>query len=161
VVLCLYNDERSLPSPSLRERAKRFFGGAFRVVFVSDHNRRLARRQLACDLPNAVVMCNPVNLTDSSAVPWPPASASGTRLACVARFSVRHKGHDALFEALSAPVWRERQWELRLFGAGPDEPYMRSLVDHFELGSRVRFMGHVADVRSIWQENELLVLGSY
>jgi glycosyltransferase involved in cell wall biosynthesis len=112
-------------------------------------------------LPNAVVMNNPVNLSDSSAVPWPVPSPSGVRFTCVARFSVRHKGHDALLEALSAPAWRERPWELRLCGSGPDEQYLRILVQHFGLDGRVRFMGHVADVRSIWKESELLVLPSY
>src|SRR5213593_5148066 len=44
VVLCLYNDERSVARQSLRDRAREFFRGAARVVFVAEQNRRLAER---------------------------------------------------------------------------------------------------------------------
>jgi glycosyltransferase involved in cell wall biosynthesis len=161
VVLCLYNDERSVTTQALRERGARFFRGASRVVFVAEQNLRLASRQLAIPLPNAIVVQNPVNLADTSAVPWPAPTASGARLACVARLSVRHKGHDALLEALAAPVWRDRPWELRLYGRGPDERYVRHLVAHFGLEGRVHLRGHVGDVRSIWTDNELAVIASY
>ena len=161
VVVCQYNDERSIPAAGLRERARRFFGRAFRVVFVAEHNRRLATRQLACDLPNAVVLNNPVNLHGADPVAWPAPSGEGARLACVARLSVRHKGHDVLLEAMAAAVWQAREWRLRLYGGGPDEPYVRALVRHYGLESRVELMGHVSDIRSLWRDNELLVLPSY
>lgn len=160
VVVCQYNDERSLPARALRERAIAFFRRAVRVVFVAEHNRRLASRQLACDLPNAVVLNNPVNLSDTAPVDWPDPS-DGAAFACVARFSVRHKGHDVLLEALGSPTWRDREWRLRLYGDGPDEDYVRALTRHFGLESRVTFMGHVSDIRALWRDNQMLILPSY
>lgn len=159
VVLCLYNDERSVPSPKLRARTREFFAGAARVGFVSQHNLTLAERQLACRLPNAVVLRNPVNLADTAPVAW-PVGGRVARLASVARLSVRHKGQDVLLEALGAPAWRARPWECRIYGKGPDEEYIGALVRHFGLEDRVRLMGHAADVRALWAENELLVVPS-
>jgi glycosyltransferase involved in cell wall biosynthesis len=161
VVVCQYNDERSIPSPALRERARAFFQRASKVVFVAEQNRRLASRQLACELPTAVVLNNPVNLSDAAVLAWPAPSPEGARLACVARFSVRHKGQDVLLEALAAPAWRDRAWRLRFYGGGPDEAYVRALVAYYGLQARIDFMGHVSDIRALWCDNELLVLPSY
>jgi glycosyltransferase involved in cell wall biosynthesis len=160
VVLCLYNDERSIARQSLRDWGRDFLGGAARVAFVSEHNRRLAERQLACDLPNALVLQNPVNVSDTAPLSW-PSSGRVARLACVARLSIRHKGQDALLDALRTPPCPSRPWQLRLYGKGPDEQHLRALVSHYGLAGRVHFMGHVPDVQGIWAENELLVLPSY
>lgn len=160
VVVCQYNDEMLLTNSALRPRAATFLGSATRVVFVAEHNRRLAERQLAIRLPNAALGQNPVNLRSTAAVPW-PAAQSTARFCCVARLETRHKAQDVLLEALAAPPWSERAWELRCYGAGPDHEYLRQLAHMFGIADRVRFMGHVADVRAVWTDNEMLVLPSF
>jgi len=158
VVVCQYNKETFPLNEAARESAKQFLSRAFRVAFVAEESARTAERQLAASLPNAMVVRNPVNLTDLSAVPWP--SLGQACLASVARLEVDAKGQDTLFEALSSPAWRGRDWQLRLYGQGPDDTYLRKLARHYGISERVVFMGQVSDVRSIWSENHLLVLPS-
>lgn len=160
VVVCQYNDEMLLTNQGLRNRALAFYGGAARVVFVAHHNRRLAERQLACRLPNAVVVQNPLILANTTPVPWRTRSET-VRFCSVARLHTRHKGQDVLLEAFSASVWRQRPWELRLYGAGPDDDYLHRLAQMFDIADRVKFMGHVPDVGTLWAENDILVLSSY
>jgi len=161
VVVCQHNNEWLYAiDPKLREQSRELLGGAHRVVFVAEHNRRLAERQLASALSNAVVLCNPVNLADAAPLPW-PACAETVRLASVARLDVRFKGQDALLEALAGKAWRQRRWELRFYGTGPDEVYLRELGAFLGIAERLRFMGHAADIRSVWAENHLLVLPSW
>ncbi|MFZ5829040.1 MAG: glycosyltransferase family 4 protein [Planctomycetota bacterium] len=141
-----------------RCEAAAFYRGASKIVFVADRNRRAVERQLACTLEQAVVLQNPVQLSDLSDVAWPQADTPA--LGVVARLHTPTKGHDLLFEALSEPAWQARQWKLNLYGSGPDEPYLRALAQTLGIAGRVAFHGHVRDVRQVWKENHMFVLPS-
>jgi glycosyltransferase involved in cell wall biosynthesis len=145
------------PDAAAAAVTRRAFEHGHRVGFVSEHNRQLVRRQLNAALPNAVVIRNPVNLSDISAVPWPAGPA---RLASVARLQLHHKGQDLLLHALGQPQWRQRDWRLRLYGEGPDAAEVGGLVERLSLKDRVEFVGHVGDVRALWADNHLLVMPS-
>jgi len=143
---------------TLRDRSRELYARAACVAFVSQQNAAVAERQLARPIPQAVVLRNPINLSDLTVVPWP--SSRSVNLASVARLAAAHKGQDILFETLGAPMWRERDWQLRLYGEGPDRKYLEELAHYFGIAERVKFVGHVNDVRGVWGENHLLVLPS-
>ncbi|TMA87219.1 MAG: glycosyltransferase family 4 protein [Deltaproteobacteria bacterium] len=157
VVVCQYNDDRIL-SRDIRHSAKEFFERAFRVAFISRENIKSVERQLARNLANAIVVQNPVNLSDISAVPY--SSSGSVCIANVARLDAAYKGQDILLEVLGSPLWRSRDWRLRLFGEGQDRKYLEALAQHYGIAGRVEFCGHVNDIRSIWEVNHLLVLPS-
>jgi glycosyltransferase involved in cell wall biosynthesis len=81
-------------------------------------------------------------------------------MASVARLQMRFKGQDEMFEALAQPHWRDRDWQLNLYGTGPDLEHLRRLAKFFEIAERVKFHGHVDDIRRVWAENQLLVMPS-
>jgi L-malate glycosyltransferase len=159
VVVCQCNEGLPvLTKGHSREHISNLFSRAYRVLFVSNQNRVDAERQLATGIYNSDVVLNPVNLSNRSYLTWPE---SGTlRLASVARLEAMWKGQDILIEALSADQWKNRDWRLTLYGSGVDEPYLRSLVEFFGLQEQITFAGHVADVRSIWAREQILVLTS-
>lgn len=159
VVVCQYNDEFQINGTALRERARRFFQGAARVGFVAEHNLHLAERQLACALPQAIVVRNPVNLASTDFLPWPAAATA--RFCCVGRLQTRHKGQDVLFETLSRPPWRDRAWQLTLYGDGPERTYLQELARYLGIAERMCFAGHVTDLRQVWAENQILLLPSH
>ena len=55
---------------------------------------------------------------------------------------------------------RGRDWRLRLYGDGKDRKYLEELARHYAIAERVEFCGHIKDIRSIWEWNQLLVLPS-
>ena len=138
--------------------AQKLFSQAAHHVFVSHNNQKLAERQLAQSLPNAVLLQNPVNLSEVTMVPWP--SQSTICFANVARLDAALKSQDVLFETLSSPTWKQRNWQCRLYGSGPDQAYLEALAQHYDITHKVEFMGHVNDIRSIWSDNHLLLLPS-
>jgi glycosyltransferase involved in cell wall biosynthesis len=160
VIISQLNYEAIPVSPAARRKIRETFAGASSVAFVSERNLRQARRHLAWDVPNGVVVRNPVNLASTDEVAWPASAGSELSAAGVARLDTGHKGQDALLEALSDPAWRPRSWGLDLYGAGPDEAYLRDLIAYYGLGERVRLRGHAQDVRSIWASHHLLALPS-
>jgi hypothetical protein len=69
------------------------------VAFVSQQNLRVTEHQLAVNLPNACVICDPVNLTDFKPVPW--ARSDVVEVATVVRLNVDYKGQDVLLQTLA------------------------------------------------------------
>lgn len=159
VVICQFNQEDLFVSGKYFQTARTLYGRAAAVVFVAEHNHRLTERQLAMRLPQGVVLRNPVNLPDTSILPW-TGDDSVLRMATVARLSVGTKGFDLLFRALGTPAWQSRAWRLELCGTGNDDSYLRELAGFFGILDRVVFRGHVSDIRSVWAANDVLVLAS-
>src|SRR5258705_5127200 len=157
VVVCQFNYDDA-GRGEIRDSAREFFKRASRVVFVSRKNLKSVERQLAHKLTNAICLQNPVNLNDLSAVPC--SSSRSISMANVARLSAAHKGQDILLEVLGSPIWRQRDWRLRLYGEGRDGEYLAALARYYAIADRVELCGHVTDIRPIWQVNHLLVLPS-
>jgi L-malate glycosyltransferase len=157
IAVCQHNTDSPLGETN-RQIIKDFFQQASKVLFVSQHNLDLAKRQLAFPLLNAQIIHNPVNLTSAEIQPFP--NNSTIRFASVARLDVFNKGQDLLFEALSAKQWRDRDWECNLYGKGEDLSYLENLARLYAIQDKVKFRGHVQDIKKIWAENHILVLPS-
>lgn len=157
VALCQYNTDFEPLTDAERDRARRYFGGAAAVAFVSEANRASAERHLAEPLHRAVVVQNPVTRCPAL-LPWPDDGPA--RFACVARLEAGAKGQDLLLSAVAGERWRERDWELSLAGSGPHEDWLRALTAHHSLSDRVRFCGHVRDIEELWRTHHVLVLPS-
>jgi len=158
VLLCQYNDDRVLPD-SIRAAAKVYFANARTVAFVAKDNMAAAQRQLVDQISNGIVVQNPLNLNSLEAVAWPETIAPSP-IACVARLEAGTKGHDILLAVLAQSRWRERAFRLSLYGTGSGEKYIRDLIAFYGLGDKVNMAGHVADIRSVWAKEQLLVLAS-
>jgi glycosyltransferase involved in cell wall biosynthesis len=134
------------------------YTGARRVFCVSRRNLDLLCLQMGEPLLNGEVAWNPYSVSTERAPAWPD-EIGGWRLACVARIDPAAKGQDLLLQVLARPEWRDRPIELNLFGMGPDEAVLRRLCGMLQLNN-VYFRGHVKEIRTIWEQNHLLVLPS-
>jgi glycosyltransferase involved in cell wall biosynthesis len=146
---------------ALAERYRAALGAALRCYFVSNANRRLAEKQIGCELPDAEIVRNPFNVDFGASPLWPPLGRNGElRFACVGRLEPPSKGQDILLEALAGPAWATRNWRLHLYGDGLNREGVKRLAQHLGLADRVVFEGHVGDVEEIWSLNHVLVMPS-
>lgn len=159
VVIVQANSEGLVGAEVERHQLRAFYGQAKMVVFVSNHNLKLAERQLAWQFPAAYVIPNPLRLATPSPVPW-PKDDKVWQLAVVARLEVVDKQQDHLLEALSDAAWQTRNWRLTFYGSGADESHIRRLINFFGLQGRVELGGFVKDFRDIWARHHLHVLPS-
>lgn len=141
-----------------RATIRDFFQKAYRVVFVADENLRGAERQIAADIENSIVLRNPVNISSAEVLPWSESETAS--FATVARLDVVTKAQDVLLQALSGDEWRQRNWQLTVYGSGPHGQYLGELTRHYQLQDKVIFAGQAADIRSVWEKNQLLTLPS-
>ncbi len=154
-----YNDDDDDLRPAARNLAIAINHHAALNAFVAKRNIAQAERALRASVPRARVLRNPVNLRDTSPLPW-PGGDSPAHFAVVARLQASTKGHDLLFDALDQPQWRDRDWRLSIFGEGPDADAFKAQASRTELTGRVTFHGHAPDIRDIWATRHILILPS-
>jgi glycosyltransferase involved in cell wall biosynthesis len=149
------------PDDALAERYRAALAAALRCFFVSDANRRIAEKQIGCELLNAKLVRNPFNVDFNASPPWPVVGWDGEfRFACVARLEPTGKGQDILFEVLAGSEWRERNWRLHLYGDGKNRNGLERWAQRLGVADRVVFEGFVAEVEGIWALNHVLVMPS-
>lgn len=131
---------------------------AKKVLFVSEGNLEIARRHLCSNIDNAMVVRNPVNLSNIGILPFPKEET--VHFAMVGILVTDHKGQDLVLGALRQEQWRDRKWHLNIYGAGLDEGYLKQLTAFFGLNDRVTFHGKVNDIKEVWKKNSLLLMPS-
>ncbi|WP_197169372.1 glycosyltransferase [Novipirellula galeiformis] len=155
------HSEHDWPTDDLANRWRNAWLSSAQCYFVSHANLQLVETQIACDLPNATVVANPIQVPRDHQPCWPEdPPESDYQLANVARLHPPSKGQDILLKTLSIPKWRERPIHVNIYGSGPMEGTLKMLTEVYELCSRVTFHGHVQNVSEIWRQNHLLLLPS-
>lgn len=137
---------------------KEAFALADKVFFVSTRSLETAKRHLCSDIPNGIVLRNPVNLSSTEPLPFPSLS-NGIRFATVGNLITAHKGQDVLIDALSK--WEFKDWTLNMYGSGPDKEYIQNLIAYLHLENKITLHGSVSDIRKVWQDNHALLMPSH
>ncbi|MEX1201617.1 MAG: glycosyltransferase, partial [Ferruginibacter sp.] len=136
------------------------FEQADKILFVSERNKEVAFSQLGKSFGNAAVIRNPVNMASIDYLPFPNAQEP-FQMAMVGNLVTSHKGQDLMLQALANDKWKQQQWQLNIYGAGPDEQRLKQLTQSLQLQHKTTFHGRVADIRSIWQKNHILLMPSH
>lgn len=156
VLFVHFNSDRlHLPRTALRQWLPTLAG----IVFVSDHNRQLAERQLALDFSKAAVVMNSSRFLPPAVLPMPADTTA--RFACVARLETYWKAQDILIQVLAQPHWRQRDWSLDFYGDGPDRQLLQDLIDHYRIGDKIRLAGYERDLERLWSGHHLHILTSH
>lgn len=156
--ICHSHDQYSFfPNDLWYGQAQQIFENSQKVYFVSRRQWQLTERKLCRKLTNASVTWNPLNLKNKNYISWPEIEP--VQMAIVGNL-ISGKGHDTLFEVLSAQKWREREYTLNIYGKGPGEYYLRDLGKFYDLNDSVKFKGTVISADEIWVNNHILVVPS-
>jgi glycosyltransferase involved in cell wall biosynthesis len=156
VLLC-HCEQPAPPERNLR-RARKVFDQATVVGMVASRLQTISENHLGGPIANVRVFHNPVNLRRIEYLPW-PAPSTPIRFASVGRLDpVKNIG--SLIEALSKAPWRERDWMLTVYGAGPERPILEQQVRQKQLGDRIVFAGYVDDIAAVWATHHVLIMPS-
>lgn len=130
------------------------------TYFVSEGNRKLARKQAAFPMEKTRIVRNPYGVSRDEPCKWPKTEpVESLQIACVGRLDPRSKGQDILIEALASPAWARRSWNLNLYGSGSCKETIIRMAREFGIGERVILKGHIP-VAEIFAENHVLALTS-
>jgi glycosyltransferase involved in cell wall biosynthesis len=150
--------EYDWPDDSRAARLRVAYQKAAGAYFVSNHNLKLAEKQIAAPIPNGEMVWNPFSVDYQTPLTWPEENEE-FRLACVGRLQPQSKGQDVLLRVLSQPRWQERKLKITFFGKGINRQSLQELATLLNVRN-VQFGGFVRGVQSIWAEQHALVLPS-
>ena len=157
-VICHLNHHQpALDAESLR-RARWIVDHAAAFYFPSAWTRKLAETQVAQAIQGARAFSYPHRFDFSRALEFPKFNEA--RIAFVGRLDVYHKGLELALLALAQAKEDGGKFRFTLYGDGPDRPYLEALVQRLSLQHWVTFAGYSADLATIWQSNEILLLPS-
>jgi len=142
------------------EKVSKVFRKAKKVFFVAQKNLKITQQQIAQDIINAEVVYNPINLKSKNYLQHTYTSDQTLRVACVARLECANKGQDILLRTLATEKWMNRDIHFSFYGQGPDEEYIKRLAQYLRLQHKVTFLGHVHDIRTVWETNHVLLMSS-
>jgi len=156
ILLC-HCEQPAPPERNLR-RARAVFDRATVVGMVASRLQTISENHLGAPIPNVRVFHNPVNLRRIEYLPW-PAPSTPVRFASVGRLDpVKNIG--SLIEALSKAPWKERDWTLTVYGAGPERQILEQQVRQKQLDGRITFAGYVDDIAAVWATHHVLIMPS-
>lgn len=155
------NSDFSVLNSITRQRAKLIFENAIKVFFVSKRNKESAIRQLISPINNSEIIRNGINLDLSQIVNLSFPDTPVLTMAIVSRLDCNGKGHHLLISNLSSPQWKNRNWELNIYGDGPDKEYLEQLVNFYSLSEKVKFRGFINSIEEVWQKNKILILPTF
>jgi len=158
-LLCHNNtDSGSVPTPKEIEIANQIYKSAKKVFFVSEKNRNSARRQICDKIENSKIVKNPLNVKEKNIQKWNDDKIS--HFAMVGILNPNHKGQDILFEILSSNKWKNRNWNLNIYGKGDWKHHLQNLTKYFGIENKVIFHDYVSDINLVWQKNHILLMPS-
>lgn len=130
------------------------------MFFVSKRIQAQSEKQINVKLSNALPAINPLNIDMLGILPLPDMDI--IKMACVGSLQVAVKGQDLLIQVLASQKWKERNWELSLFGYGPDEELIKRMIAANDLNDRIFLRGFTNDIRQeVWSKHHLLVMPSF
>lgn len=79
------------------------------------------------------------------------------KLVMLAELDVARKAQDILITALSSPKWKERNWQLHLYGKGRDMERLEQQITDCGLSAKVFLKGYTDNIRQVLQDCNLLL----
>jgi L-malate glycosyltransferase len=137
---------------------KKAYARSKQVLFITERSIQKARLFLTTNIPNALVVRNPVNISSTEIMPFPIGET--VQFAMVGNLVMVHKGQDIALEVLATERWKQRQWHLNIYGSGHDETALKNLVNSLDLKNNVSFHGRVTDIRAVWRNSNMLLMPS-
>ena len=148
----------AIPPKEIYADGKEVFTNATAVYFVSHKQQQLTERKLMTTLKNACQTFNPLALEIPDApLLWP--NENPVQFAAVGAIT-GGKGQDTLLEVFSQPQWKERNWNLNIYGGGDGTEYLHQLARFYDIADKVIFHGHVENIKAVWEHNHLLIIPS-
>ena len=152
-------DIQTMQSITTRRRAVAAYLRTDKVALLSPRLQELVEGELGFELDNVAIVKNPANIKNANPIAYP--NNDKMQFAMVANLVIAHKGQDTVLNILASPKWKDRDFHLNIYGTGPDEMLLKEMTERLGLKEKVTFHGHVSDIRSVWQQNQLLLMPSH
>lgn len=151
-----YRETQKMSSGGLR-RLQAWVQHASANLFASRRIAEVLETLMHEKIPRTGLLLNPITFaTQATPKPWPALQNGNYVFVTLAALDTKRKAQDLLIIALSAPQWKERNWQLHLYGSGPDKEKLLASIKNLGLQNRVLLKGHTGEVENVLSNAHLL-----
>lgn len=111
---------------------------------------------LQLTVPRAEVWINPITFLPDA---QPETYFNNSNISIwlmLAALDVQRKAQDVLITALASAKWKQRNWQLHLYGSGKDKEYLETLIQQLQLNDKVFLKGHTHNVKEVLKQSNWL-----
>jgi glycosyltransferase involved in cell wall biosynthesis len=109
-------------------------------------------------IPNQQKSFNPLTFPAPVApAPYPAVTGGKYIFSVFAALDIKRKGQDVLVKVFEGKEWRNRNWELHLYGEGKDRKLLEKLISDKQMGSRIILKGYAADYQEAIRQSHLVL----
>jgi glycosyltransferase involved in cell wall biosynthesis len=110
------------------------------------------------EIEKKIVYVNPITFLPPSHAPSYPSLIHGNYIfLMLAEFDISRKAQDVLINVLSNDKWKNRNWQLHLYGKGKDEALLQELINTNHLQQKITLKGFTNNVKEILEQAHLLL----
>ncbi len=112
----------------------------------------------ALSIPNQEKLFNPLTfIPPQSPTPLPETASGPCIFSMFAALDIERKAQDILIKALSGATWRNRNWELHLYGEGKDKEVLQKLIAEMGLQTKIYLRGNATDYKEAIRQSNLVL----
>lgn len=153
----VHNEQENVKA-SRKELLRQWIVHSGHNLFASARTRVYLEQQLGITVPQAKVLVNPLSFaTPEQPAPYPPLCNGNFLMVMLATLDTKRKAQDNLVKALSTAKWKQRPWQLYLYGAGEDGQPLQKLVQQLGLEQKILLKGHTGAAKQALAEAHLLL----
>lgn len=158
-VLLFHNyNEHQVFSQKQKMILRNWVSNAAMNFFAAQRITGVLEEKLALSISRAAVLINPITFdSPAGATAYSPIQNGNYILGMFAALDTSRKAQDTLITLLAAPKWKERNWQLHLYGEGNDRQMLEALIDKSGLQEKVFLRGHTADVAAALRQVHLVL----
>ena len=109
-------------------------------------------------IPRQETLFNPLTIaTPETITPFPPVDKKNYIFSVLAALDIERKAQDVLITSLSHQVWKDREWELHLYGEGKDKSFLQKLTNRLQLQNKVFIHGNAPNYKVAISESHLVL----
>ena len=132
--------------------------GARINLFASRRIMQILKKNSGIEITNSEVLLNPISFpVPSYPMPYPEMKDGNYQLVMLAALETWRKGQDNLIKALSSAKWKQRNWNLNLYGEGKDKLKLEEIIKRNGVTERIFLRGHTNDVKKVLENAHLLL----
>ncbi|MEO6547802.1 MAG: glycosyltransferase family 4 protein [Ferruginibacter sp.] len=153
-----YNDVQIL-SNSRKRKIHNWSQAALQNMVAAEKIFSVVPKIAGFKLPLGHLLKNPITIpVQEKPCPWPALSETGDYTwVVIGQLDVQRKAQDILIKALAGKDWTQRNWQLHIYGDGPDKALLENLISNLQLHDKVFLKGFSANVEMVLKDAHLLL----
>ncbi|MBB1286738.1 glycosyltransferase [Flavisolibacter sp. BT320] len=141
-----------------KENLRQWLLRAEHTLLASARIKPFLERETGIEVPNTDTLINPISFKAPNGLTSYPRLQNGNYVfVMLATLDTRRKAQDNLITALSAPKWKERNWQLKFYGGGEAEHRLKNQIATAGMDGKISVEGHTKDVKGVLQDAHLLL----